>query len=178
MALGCTIRVRKAGEIIPEVVEVTHTPEGAEPYSLPKTCPSCGEPVSRSPDEAAVRCQNPECPAQLLRNLIHFVSRDAMDIEGMGPMQLEKLLEAGLVHSAADLYQLQAAELEKLERIGEKSAQNLVEAIEESKSRGLDRVLFALGIRNVGQKAGCAAGPAVRFAGTADGRFSGRTVRH
>lgn len=153
VALGCTIRVRKAGEIIPEVVEVTCTPEGAEPYSLPKVCPSCGEPVGRSPDEAAVRCQNPECPAQLLRNLIHFVSRDAMDIEGMGPMQLEKLLEAGLVRSAADLYQLQSSELERLERIGEKSAQNLVEAIKKSKDRGLDRVLFALGIRNVGQKA-------------------------
>ena len=99
--------------------------------------------MGRSPDEAAVRCQNPECPAQLLRNLIHFVSRDAMDIEGMGPMQLEKLLEAGLVRSAADLYQLQSSELERLERIGEKSAQNLVEAIKKSKDRGLDRVLFA-----------------------------------
>ena len=153
IALGCTIRVRKAGDIIPEVVAVTAVPENAEPYALPDRCPSCGEPVEREGDEAAVRCVNPECPAQLLRNLIHFVSRDAMDIEGLGPMQLERFVELGLIRSAADLYRLKAEDLAGVERMGDLSTANLLAAIEQSKSRGLDRLLFAFGIRNVGQRA-------------------------
>lgn len=153
IAVGATIRVRKAGEIIPEVLSVVHTPEGAEPYRLPEQCPSCGEPVVREDGEAAVRCVNPECPAQAMRNLIHFVSRDAMDIDGVGPQQLEKLASEGLVQSAADLYALTAERLEQLERMGKQSAQNMVASIAASKERGLARVLSALGIRNVGTHA-------------------------
>ena len=150
IAVGAVIRVRKAGEIIPEVLSVVSVPEGAEPYRLPGVCPSCGEPVIREEGEAAVRCVNPECPAQAMRNLIHFVSRDAMDIDGLGPQQLEKLVSEGLVHSAADLYLLTADRLEQLDRMGKQSAANLVAAIEASKGQGLARLLSALGIRNVG----------------------------
>ena len=153
IAVGAVIRVRKAGEIIPEVLSVVRLPEGAEPYRLPERCPSCGEPVVREDGEAAVRCVNPECPAQAMRNLIHFVSRDAMDIDGVGPQQLEKLAAEGLVRNAADLYGLTAEKLEKLDRMGRKSAENMVQSIEGSKGRGLARVLSALGIRNVGARA-------------------------
>jgi DNA ligase (NAD+) len=151
--VGDTVRLRKAGEIIPEVVAVVaHAPDST-PYHLPKVCPSCGSPVVREPGESATRCTNAECPAQLARHLIHFVSRDAMDIEGCGPALLEQMIANGLVHSPADLYTLTAAQLGGLERMGEKSIDNLLHAIEESKGRGLERLLYALGIPHIGQKA-------------------------
>lgn len=150
--IGDTVVLRKAGEIIPEVVSVAKH-GGGEPYVLPEVCPSCGEKVFRLEDEAALRCVNPECPAQLLRNIIHFASRDAMDIEGMGPAVIEQLIARELVHSPADLYQLTAEELASLDRMGKKSAQNLINAVEKSKSNALYRLIFALGIRHIGETA-------------------------
>jgi len=135
------------------VVAVLSHPEGSQPYHLPETCPSCGERVTRVEGEAATRCTNPQCPAQLLRNLIHFASRDAMDIDGLGPAILEQLLQAGMVASPADLYTLQVAQLEKLDRFGKKSAENLVAAVERSKQNDLYRLVYALGIPHIGAKA-------------------------
>ena len=154
--IGDTVLVRKAGEIIPEVlsVELEKRPEGAEPYRFPQTCPVCGAPVERDEDGAHIRCTGAECPAQLLRNLAHFASRDAMDIEGLGPAVVENLVGAGLVKGPGDLYHLNAEEVAQLERMGKKSAENLVAAIERSKGNDLSRLLFAFGIRQVGQKAG------------------------
>lgn len=126
---------------------------GGETFEMPSVCPSCGAPVFREEDEAALRCENPECPAQRLRHLIHFASRDAMDIEGLGPAVLEQLLEEGLVCNAYDLYCLDKQAVAGLERMGDKSADNLLEAVEKSKEADLFRVIFALGIRNIGQKA-------------------------
>ena len=117
------------------------------PYHLPDTCPVCGAPVSRDPDGAAIRCTGAECPAQLLRNITHFASRDAMDIEGMGPAVMQQLIDRGLVQNAADLYFLTAEELAGLDRMGEKSAANAMAAIEASKTRGLERLLYALAAR-------------------------------
>lgn len=151
--IGDRILVRKAGDIIPEVVSVAAKGENPEPYRLPEVCPACGTRLVREEDEAVLRCPNPDCPAQLLRNLIHFASRDAMDIDGMGPAVLGALTREGLVASSADLYNLTAEQLARLERMGEKSADNLIRALEASKSRDLSRLLFALGIRNIGQKA-------------------------
>ena len=154
--VGDTVIIQKAGEIIPEVVEVLRDkrPAGTVPYHLPEKCPVCGSPVSRDPDGAAIRCTGAECPAQLLRNITHFASRDAMDIEGMGPAVMQQLIDRGLVKNAADLYFLTAEQLSGLERMGEKSSANAIAAIESSKSRGLERLLYALGIRQVGEKAG------------------------
>ena len=153
--IGDTVIVQKAGEIIPEVVEVVpgERPETAQPYFLPDTCPVCGAPVTRDPDGAAVRCTGAECPAQLLRNLTHFASRSAMDIDGLGPAVMNQLIESGLVKTAADLYGLRAEEIAQLDRMGAKSAQNAVEAIAKSRENDLWRLLFALGIRQVGEKA-------------------------
>ena len=153
--IGDTVIVQKAGEIIPEVVEVVpgERPETAQPYFLPDTCPVCGAPVTRDPDGAAVRCTGAECPAQLLRNLTHFASRNAMDIDGLGPAVMNQLIESGLVKTAADLYGLRAEEIAQLDRMGAKSAQNAVEAIAKSRENDLWRLLFALGIRQVGEKA-------------------------
>ena len=153
--IGDTVIVQKAGEIIPEVVEVVpgERPETAQPYFLPDTCPVCGAPVTRDPDGAAVRCTGAECPAQLLRNLTHFASRNAMDIDGLGPAVMNQLIESGLVKTAADLYGLRAEEIARLDRMGAKSAQNAVEAIAKSRENDLWRLLFALGIRQVGEKA-------------------------
>lgn len=151
--IGSRVILRKAGEIIPEVVAVVSNPEDSEPFVLPELCPSCGETVSRVEGEAAVRCTNPQCPAQLLRHLIHFASRDAMDIDGLGPANLEQLLQAGLVASPADLYTLEAAQLEELERFGKKSAENFVAAVEKSRENDLYRLVFALGIPHIGVKA-------------------------
>lgn len=153
--IGDTVIVQKAGEIIPEVVEVVpgERPETAQPYFLPDTCPVCGAPVTRDPDGAAVRCTGAECPAQLLRNLTHFASRNAMDIDGLGPSVMNQLIESGLVKTAADLYGLRAEEIAQLDRMGAKSAQNAVEAIAKSRENDLWRLLFALGIRQVGEKA-------------------------
>ena len=151
--VGSRVVLRKAGEIIPEVVAVLSRPEGSQPYRLPETCPSCGERVTRVEGEAATRCTNPQCPAQLLRNLIHFASRDAMDIEGLGPAILEQLLQAGLVSSPADLYTLETKQLRKLDRFGKKSAENLVASVERSKGNDLYRLVYALGIPHIGAKA-------------------------
>lgn len=151
--IGDTVVIRKAGEIIPEVVSLKHHGENTVPYEFPTTCPSCGSTVSRDGDESAIRCTNTECPAQLLRHLIHFVSRDAMDIEGLGPSVLEQLVNSGLVKSPVDLYKLTPMDVLGLERKGEKSALNLIESIEKSKGQELYRLIFALGIRHIGQKA-------------------------
>ena len=153
LCIGDTIQVRKAGDIIPEVIGVTHHEEGAQPYTMPAVCPSCGEPVVHLEDEAALRCINPECPAQALRNIIHFASRDAMDIDGLGTAVATQLVEKDLVHSAADLYTLTMEQLLTLEKFKEKSAENLLQAIERSKGNNLDKLLFGFGIRNIGDKA-------------------------
>lgn len=153
ICIGCTCVLRKAGEIIPEVVSVVEGTAAGDTYRMPETCPSCGGPVVREEGEAAFRCVNPECPAQLLRHLIHFASRDAMDIEGLGPAVLEQLLAQELVKSPADLYRLTVSQLMTLERMGEKSSQNLVDAIAKTKENDLYRLIFALGIRHIGQKA-------------------------
>ena len=153
--IGDTVVVQKAGEIIPEIVSVVKEkrPEGTKPYHLPDKCPVCGAAVLRDPDGAAVRCTGAECPAQLLRNMIHFASRDAMDIDGVGPAVLQQLIESGLVSNPADLYDLRAEQMEGLDRMGKKSAQNAVDAIARSKENDLWRLIFALGIRQVGAKA-------------------------
>ena len=152
--IGDTVYVQKAGDIIPEVVSVEQKerPADAVPYEMPHLCPSCGEPVVRD-DEAATRCTNANCPAQLERSITHFASRDAMDIDGMGPAVVRLLLKENLVANVSDIYHLRAESLRELERMGDKSAANLVAAIERSKSAGLDRLIYALGIRNVGEKA-------------------------
>ena len=154
--IGDTVLVRKAGEIIPEVLSVVgeKRPEGTVPYVFPSVCPVCGAPVERDEDGAHIRCTGAECPAQLLRNLAHFASRDAMDIEGLGIAVVENLANAGLVRTPGDLYFLRAEDVEKLERMGKKSAQNLVEAIARSREQDLSRLIYALGIRQVGQKTG------------------------
>lgn len=152
ICVGDTVIIRKAGEIIPEVLSVSEHAQGAVPFEFPKLCPSCGSPVSRD-DEAAIRCTNTDCPAQLMRHLIHFVSRDAMDIDGLGPAVLEQLVGAGLIKSPADLYRLKAGDISSLERKAEKSAVKLIAAIEKSKENELYRLVFALGIRNIGLKA-------------------------
>ena len=153
--IGDTVIVQKAGEIIPEILEVdtARRPEGTKPYFLPSTCPVCGAPVRREPDGAAVRCTGAECPAQLLRNLTHFASRDAMDIEGLGPAVVQQLVDSGLVKTAADLYHLRQEDVARLDRMGEKSAENLVRAIEKSKGNDLAKLIYGLGIRQVGEKA-------------------------
>ncbi len=153
ICIGDTVVLRKAGDIIPEVVAVVEHDGHHEPYQMPSICPSCGGPVHREEGEAALRCNNPECPAQLLRNLIHFASRDAMDIEGLGPAVVEQLVDNNLVKSPADLYRLKVEDMSDIERMGEKSASNLIHAIENSKQNDLSRLLFALGIRHIGQKA-------------------------
>ena len=152
--IGDTVEVSKAGDIIPEVrrVELSKRPADSVPYEMPLFCPSCGEPVVRD-DEAAVRCTNSSCPAQLQRNLIHFASRDAMNIEGLGPAIIALLIENGLINDPADIYKLRAEDVSGLDRMGEKSAENLIAAIENSKKAGLDRLIYALGIRNIGNKA-------------------------
>lgn len=153
--IGDTVIVQKAGEIIPEIMSVEREkrPDDAAEFVFPQTCPVCGAPVLRDPDGAAIRCTGAECPAQLLRNLIHFAARDAMDIDGVGPAVLQQLIEAKLVANPADLYDLTAEQLKKLERMGAKSAQNAVEAIAKSKENDLWRLIYALGIRQVGEKA-------------------------
>ena len=153
--VGDTVIVQKAGEIIPEIVEVDFSkrPEGTVPYVLPQTCPVCGAPVSRDEDGTAVRCTGAECPAQLLRNLVHFASRDAMDIDGLGPAVLQQMVDNGLVHTAADLYDLTVPQIAALDRMGQKSAENAVAAIEHSKQNDLSHLLYAFGIRQIGVKA-------------------------
>ena len=151
--IGDEVAIRKAGDIIPEVVRVVSHAENSVPYILPSICPSCSAPVIREEGEAAVRCVNPECPAQLLRNVIHFCSRDAMDIEGLGDALVEKFIAENLISNVADIYDITAGEIMMLEGHQERSAKNLVEAIERSTQNDLSRLLFALGIRHIGQKA-------------------------
>ena len=154
--IGDTVLVRKAGEIIPEVLSVVldKRPADSRPYFLPKTCPVCGAPVERDEDGAHMRCTGAECTAQLLRNLTHFASRDAMDIDGLGVAVVENLVNAGLVKTPGDLYFLKEEDVAGLDRMGKKSAQNLMAAIRRSKDQDLARLIYAFGIRQVGQKAG------------------------
>ena len=149
--IGDTIVVRKAGDIIPEVVSVAKHAEQSEPFLLPEHCPVCGSEVVRVEDEAAVRCENPECPATRLRNIIHFASRGAMNIDGLGTANITALIDNGLIKSSADLYYLKREDLLKLERFADKSVDNLLSSIEKSKGNELWRLLFGLGIRGVGQ---------------------------
>ena len=154
--LGDTVTVRKAGEIIPEILEaVPSERDGSQrPFSMPEFCPVCGEPVVRDEtageDGAAYRCVNPECPAQTARAIAHFASRDAMDIDGLGPKIVNLLLDEALIKDPADLYSLEAQQLASLDRMGDLSASNLISSIERSKEAGLERLIYALGIRNVG----------------------------
>lgn len=153
LSIGDTITVRKAGDIIPEVAAVKKHNDSSPVFKMPDRCPSCGAEVFRDDGVSALKCRNPECPAQLLRNIIHFCSRDAMDIEGMGDALCETLITKGMIHDAADIYLLTADAVAALDRHGEKSAANLINAIEKSKSNDLSRLLFALGIDNIGAKA-------------------------
>ncbi|MCM1334504.1 MAG: NAD-dependent DNA ligase LigA [Bacteroides sp.] len=151
--VGDRIVVRKAGEIIPEVVRSASHAEGSEPLLLPAVCPVCGHAVAREEGEAAIRCPNPNCRAQLLRRIAHFASRDAMNIDGLGEAIVEQLTESGLVSGIADLYTLTADQLLALPKFQEKSASNLVAAIERSKSNEADRLIFGLGVRGIGRRA-------------------------
>lgn len=153
ISIGDTVIVRKAGDIIPEVLKVSKHKENAPLYRMPAVCPSCGSPVTREAEEAAVRCTNPDCPAQLLRMLIHFCSRNAMDIEGLGESILETLTAEGMLQNVADIYRLDSEKIAALERMGTKSAENLKNAVEASKQNDLSKLIFALGIRHIGQKA-------------------------
>ncbi len=154
--IGDTVHIRKAGEIIPEILDVVKEkrPEGTTAYLLPTSCPVCGAVVERDEDGAFVRCTGAECGAQLSRNIAHFVSRDAMDIEGLGSSIVEALIERGLIKSPADIYHLSLEELKSLWQKGGKAAQKLLDAIEASKKQDLSRLIYALGIRQVGAKAG------------------------
>ena len=154
--IGDTVRIRKAGEIIPEILEVnlSKRPEGTQPYLLPKKCPVCGAAVERDEDGAFLRCTGAECPAQLSRNIAHFVSRDAMDIEGLGSAIVDSLIEKGAIRSPADIYYLTMDELSGLWKSGAKAAQKLLDAIAASKNQDVSRLIFALGIRQVGAKTG------------------------
>ncbi len=152
--IGDTVIVRKAGDIIPEVVSSVKEkrPENSSVYVMPDTCPVCGEKTFRNSEEAATRCINSSCPAQLLRTIIHFASRDAMDIDGMGPAVVAALIDNGLISSFSDLYYLKAEDISGLERMGDKSAENIITAIEKSKNNDLSKLIFGLGIRFVGAK--------------------------
>lgn len=154
--VGDTVSIRKAGEIIPEILEVdlSKRPSGAKPYYLPTVCPECGAPVERDPDGAFLRCQGAACPAQLSRNIAHFVSRDAMDIDGLGSAIVDALIEKGYVKTPADLYYLTLDELKSLWQKGSVQAKKLMDSIQASKSRDMSRLIYALGIRQVGAKAG------------------------
>ncbi len=153
--IGDTVVVMKAGDIIPAVSEVVFSkrPSNSVPFEMPNLCPVCGQPVVADEDSPFVRCINVECSAQLVRNIIHFVSKDAMDIDGCGEQQVERFISEGLIKSAADLYSLDFERIKQMDRFGEKSAENLKNAIEKSKTNNLDRLVFALGIREVGAKA-------------------------
>ncbi len=150
--IGDKIVVRKAGEIIPEVLRSVCHAEGSVPYFLPNRCPSCDSEVFVSEDEAVIRCINPECPAQLSRNIIHFASKGAMDIDGLGPAIIDTLISEGLISSAADLYTIRPEQIEVIEGLGKKSAENIIASIENSKKQDLSRLITALGIRHIGEK--------------------------
>lgn len=152
--IGDTVKIRKAGEIIPEILEVdfSQRPADAIPYQLPTVCPVCGAPVEKDEDGAFLRCTGAECPAQLSRNITHFVSRDAMDIDGLGESIVESLIEKRLIHSAADIYYLTIEDISSLWKSGSTASKKLLDAIEESKKQDLSRLIYALGIRQVGVK--------------------------
>ena len=154
--IGDTVLIRKAGEIIPEILEVdfTRRPDGTVAYHLPEHCPVCGAKVEKDPEGAFLRCTGAECPAQLSRNISHFVSRDAMDIEGLGSSIVEALIEKGLIKSPADIYYLEEAEIASLWKSGKTAAKKLLKAIEGSKQQDVSRLIYALGIRQVGAKTG------------------------
>lgn len=156
--VGDTVVVQKAGDIIPEIVaSIPEKRTGVEkPFEMPRVCPACGSEVVQDADMAAIRCPNELCPAKRARAILHFASKGAMNIDGLGPQIIELLLKNGRIHDASDLYTLRAEDLKDLERMGEKSAQNLVGAIERSKHMGLERLIFALGIRQVGEVAAAA----------------------
>ena len=156
LRIGDTVLVQKAGEIIPEVLSVNKSKRPADTvvFTMPEVCPECGSPVVRDEDGVAMRCTGAECPAQRLRNIVHFASREAMDIDGLGVSLCDALIRADLVHSPAELYYLDAEKVAALDRMGKKSAENLMQALEKSKENGLARLLCAFGIRHVGQKAG------------------------
>ncbi len=165
--IGDTVQIRKAGEIIPEILEVDFTkrPAGTVPYTLPCKCPICGAPTKRDDDGAFLRCTGASCPAQLSRNISHFVSRDAMDIDGLGSAIVEALIEKGLLKSAADIYYLSLGDLRQLWQKGNTVAKKLLQSIENSKTQDLSRLVYALGIRQVGAKTGKAL---ASFFGTLD----------
>lgn len=154
--IGDTIFIRKAGEIIPEILEVDFSkrPEGTVPYAIPSVCPVCGAEVKQDEDGAFLRCTGAACPAQLTRNIAHFVSRDAMDIEGLGSSIVDALIEKGLLHSAADIYSISLDSMKSLWQKGDTAAKKLLAAIDDSKERDLSRLIYALGIRQVGAKTG------------------------
>jgi len=154
--IGDTVHIRKAGEIIPEILDVvlSKRPINAEPYALPSSCPICGARVEQDEDGAFLRCTGAECPAQLSRNIAHFVSRDAMDIEGLGAAIIDSLIEKELIHSPADIFYLTLDQMSSLWQKGDTAAKKLLVSIENSKQQDLSRLLFALGIRQVGSKAG------------------------
>ena len=154
LAIGDTVKIRKAGEIIPEILEVTKHESGAQIYQIPSVCPVCGARVERDADGAFLRCTGAACPAQLSRSLAHFVSRDAMDLGGLGKNIVSALIEKGFVKTPADLYYLTLDEMKQLWSKGDTQAKKLLKAIDESKGRDLSRLIFALGIRQVGAKAG------------------------
>ncbi len=151
--IGDTVKIRKAGDIIPEVLSVVNHDENTVPYEMPKYCPSCNSPVHRETGESAIRCDNPDCPAQLLRVLIHFCSRDAMDIEGLGDAVLETLLKNKLIGKISDIYRIDFDKIALIDGMGVKSAENMRNAIEKSKGNDLSKLVFAFGMRHIGQKA-------------------------
>ncbi|NLN46961.1 MAG: NAD-dependent DNA ligase LigA, partial [Clostridiaceae bacterium] len=155
--IGDTVVIQKAGDIIPAVVEVVRVarPAGAEPYQLPDRCPACGAPAVREPGDAFSRCTGAECPAQLFRHILHFASRDAMDIDGLGPAIVEMLIQNGLIAGVADLFTLsdKQTEIRSLEGMGERSTELLLASIDRSRANNIDRLIAALGIRNVGVQA-------------------------
>ena len=153
IAIGDVVTVRKAGDIIPEVLCVNEHNSNSV-FKFPDVCPSCGEKVYRDEDEAAIRCINPECPAQLLRNLIHFCSRDAMDIEGLGPAIIETFVNEGMIAKTYDIYNLDFNKILSLEGFKETSANNIINSVNNSKNNDLSKLIFALGIRHIGAKAG------------------------
>ena len=151
--IGDTIRVSKAGDIIPEVIKVVSHGEGSAPFRIPAYCPECGAATVREEGEAAVRCINPECPAQSVMKLIHFCSKSAMDIEGLGEANIRTFHKLGLLESIPDIYRLRIDDISKLDGLGEKSAQNLIAAVERSKGNDLYRLVYGMGIRHIGEKA-------------------------
>ncbi|MGN1081267.1 MAG: NAD-dependent DNA ligase LigA, partial [Acutalibacteraceae bacterium] len=153
IGIGDTVEIRKAGDIIPEIIKVTEKSEPHEIFKLPDICPSCGSEVFILDGEVAKRCQNASCPAQLLQKIIHFASRDAMDIEGLGPSVAEALVSENLISSPADIYRLKAEDIAQIDRMGSKSAENLIKAVNNSKQNDLYKLIFGLGIRHIGQKA-------------------------